>query len=59
MVGLSVLSASLKLVGLGIHLTNYGTLVGRGVLEHPKHPPKYALKHNNNLYCLAVTQMAL
>ena len=33
-----------KLVSLGTHLTK-GTLVGRGVLEHPKHPPppKYAL----------------
>ena len=29
------------MVGLGTHLTN-GTLVRRGVLEHPKHPPKYA-----------------
>ena len=35
------ISITYKLVSLGTHLTK-GTLVGRGVLEHPKHPPKYA-----------------
>ena len=32
------ISITYKLVSLGTHLTK-GTLVGRGVLEHPKPPP--------------------